>query len=135
MTTAYTVKRLIFVAAPVQQLACQLAQVADPTGWQNEWSVPLRQAGDASNTVVGYWCQWVMTDAMRQALDGALASSNVTPPATDAEKHVYALGETLPLLSTAQRIVICDSSDGQWTPDAGLAALGLDVLVSDPSAP
>ena len=132
MTTAYTVKRLIFVAAPVQQLACQLAQVADPTGWQNEWSVPLRAAGDAANTVVGYWCQWVMTPDMKTSLDGALASSSVTPPATDAEKHVYVLGETLPLLSTAQRIVICDASDGQWTPSAGLAALGLDRLAVTP---
>ena len=131
MTTAYTVKRLIFVAAPVQDLACQLAQVADPTGWADEWSVPLRQAGDASNTVVGYWCQWVMTPDMKTALDGALASSSVSPPATDAERHVYVLGEALPALSSTQRIVICDASDGQWTPDAGLAAMGLDRMPVD----
>ena len=114
-------RRIIVVAADQQAAFNQGSQQVDTDGWQKEMSVPLRKAGDATNTVVAYWCSWEMTDATRQTLDAVLA----TEQPTAVEAHVYGVGETLPAFGT-QRIWLIDGDT--VSPEQVLADLGLDVL-------
>ena len=117
MPTEYSEPVFIVVRPALQAAAEAAAVAADPTGGAGTFvpGVPLRLAGDATNTVAAYWCRWNMKPAQRAAFAAAIGGPI----------NVLALGQTPNL--TRDRWML-DATDGAWTPDQVLAALGLTTL-------
>lgn len=108
---------LIVVLASLQQQAENAAIAADPTGGAGTFvpGVPLREAGDASNTVVAYWARWQMTPGQVSAF-----AQNMGGP-----MNVIDVGGTV---QRNRDRWMFNAAEGQWTPEAALAALGFDRL-------
>lgn len=97
----------------------------DLEGGDKTFTVPLRAAGDATNTVTGYWAAGVATPAMLVGLRDRLLAAG----ATEAETSLIAKGTTR--ASVATRRMFC--FDGAvWTPDEVLAFLQVDRLATTP---
>jgi hypothetical protein len=118
-------RRAIIVARPaVANAMNQAAADIDVLGGAQTFTVPLRQAGDATNTIVGYWCSWALTPAMVTALRARLQARG----ATASEASVILAGQTP---TPGNRIYFFDARDDVgWTPAQVLTALGADVLAS-----
>lgn len=111
----------IIVVRPTLRAQAEAACVAaDPEGGAGTFNpgVPLRAVGDTTNTVVAYWANWHMQPGQR----AAFASSLGGPVST------YRLGQAPHL---GRNRWMFDATPGQWTPDAVLAALGLEPPVHD----
>lgn len=117
MATEYTAISIIVVKAALQQQAEAAAIAADPEGGAGTFvpGVPLRLAGDATNTPVAYYCRWNMKPGQRSAF----ASSMGGPI------NVLSKGASVPLNRDRW---LFDAADGQWTAEEALAALGYDTL-------
>jgi hypothetical protein len=98
------------------------ARVVEPDG--DTFTVGLRNAGDATNTITAYWCSWQMPSAVASNLAGQVRSRlgltaqqmAVVPPTNKA-------GYTPP---AGWRLLVFDGTFGTgWTPDEILAKLGL----------
>lgn len=114
--------QLIMVARPAVVSMCNAAATnADPDG-RTPFTVPLKQAGDASNTVAAYWCCWTMTSPVGLAIRAWMTNHG----ATAGETKVYAAGQNPP---AGNRIAIFDGAG--WAPDQVLAQLGL-AIIPDP---
>lgn len=87
------------------------------------FDVPLRQAGDATNTVVAYWCDWWMSSATANKIQTWMLNHG----ATQAEASLIPVG-TAQSTIRAQRIAIFRYPD--WTPDQVLSVLGIAVLAA-----
>lgn len=117
MATAYT-DPVFIVIRPALQVAAEAAAVAaDPTGGAGTFvpGKPLRTAGDATNTVVAYWCRWNMMPSQRSAFAASIGGPI----------NVLAAGQTP---SMARDRWMMDANDGAWTPAQVLASLGMDTL-------
>jgi hypothetical protein len=116
-------RRAIIVARPAVAAAMnQAAAQVDALGGAQTFTVPLRAAGDATNTIVGYWCSWALTAAQVTALRTALQSKG----ATAAETTPILLGQTP---TPGQRIYFFDAREGVgWAPADVLTALGADTI-------
>lgn len=111
-----TQRLLIAVRAPLQAVANDMAQVADPTTDGNTFTVPLRLATDntATPAVVGYWCSWAMDDAQRGRLlteFGRQFASVIDPIPAGGQVH------------RQDSYWLFEAADGQWTPEGVLSAL------------
>lgn len=120
-------RRAIIVARPAVAAAMnQAAADVDALGGGQTFTVPLRQAGDATNTIVGYWCSWALTPAMVTALRTRLQARG----ATVSETTIILTGQTP---TPGNRVYFFDGRENVgWTPNAVLAALGADTLASLP---
>lgn len=81
--TEYSEVVTIVVKAALRAQAEAAAVAADPTGGAGTFipGVPLRIIGDATNTVVAYWCRWNMKPAQRGAFAAALTGPvNILAP-------------------------------------------------------
>ena len=118
-------RRAIIVARPAVAAAMnQAAAQVDALGGAQTFTVPLRQAGDATNTIVGYWCSWALTAAQVTALRTALQNKG----ATASETTPILVGQTP---TPGNRVYFFDAREGLgWAPADVLAALGVDVLAS-----
>lgn len=117
MPTEYTAPTFIVVKASIRQAAENAAIAADAEGGAGTF-IPgnaLRAAGDATNTVVAYWCRWNMKPQQRSAF-----ASNVGGPI-----NVLAKGQAPNL---ARDKWMFDAAEGQWTSDEVLGALGYATL-------
>jgi hypothetical protein len=116
-------RRAIIVARPAVATAMnQAAANIDALGGAQTFTVPLRAAGDATNTIVGYWCSWARTAAQVTALRAAMQNRG----ATVSETTAILAGQTP---TPGNRIYFFDGRDGiGWTPAQVLAALGADTL-------
>lgn len=128
MATEFTQRLLLVVKAAARTLGNEVAQVADPTSTGDTFTVPLRLAGDATNTPVAYWTGWTMTPEQRQRLAdefGRRAGSFT----------VYLKGQQVP--TNANYWAFLDAQQDPatgWTPAEVLAALGYDRLApTDPT--
>lgn len=116
--TDYTDITFIVVLAALQQQAEAAAIAADPEGGAGTFvpGVALRRAGDASNTVVAYWCRWNMIPGQRSAF-----ASSIGGP-----MNILAPGATVP--TNRDRWMFDASGTNGWTGTQVLAALGFDTL-------
>ncbi len=128
MATTYT-QRAIIVARVGFAASCNTAaKLVDTAGGDRTFTVPLRLAGDATNTILGRWCNWSLTPgevtALRQRLQAQGADAVERTTVTAAEK-----GSFVPVAS--KRLYIFDARDGiGWTPQEVLDVLGLDTLAA-----
>lgn len=118
--TIYTDITIIVIKPELQAKAEAAAIAADPAGGAGTFvpGVPLRRAGDPTNTVAAYWCRWNMIPGQRSAF-----ASSIGGP-----MNILSAGATVP---TNRDRWMFDARDGQWAPDQVLAALGLDVPDAD----
>lgn len=116
-------RRAIIVAKPAVAAAMnQAAADIDALGGAQTFTVPLRVAGDATKTVVAYWCSWALTPAQISALRTALQNRG----ATVSEAAVILVGQTP---TPGNRVYVFDGrEDVGWTPGAVLTALNLAPL-------
>jgi D-alanyl-D-alanine carboxypeptidase len=116
-------RRAIIVARPAVATAMnQAAATIDTLGGSQTFTVPLRTSGDATNTIVGYWCSWALTAALVTQLRTALQNKG----ATASEATVILAGQTP---TPGNRVYFFDGREGiGWSPDSVLAALGADRL-------
>jgi hypothetical protein len=116
-------RRAIIVARPAVAAAMnQAAADIDVLGGQFTFTVPLRVAGDATNTVAGYWCSWALTLAMWDALQTRILARG----ATVSEATPILVGDT-PV--PGNRVFFFDGRQSiGWTPAQVLTALSADTL-------
>ena len=121
--TDYTQRLIIVVKAAARQMAEDACIVADPEAAGTFFpGQPLRNAGDATNTVVAYWTSWVMTQAQKDNLVAEFGRKA-------GEFPIYTKNDNVPnnrnfwsFLASQQ-----DPING-WTSVEVLAELGFDVL-------
>lgn len=121
MATAWT-RSIIVVLRPAVAAAANTAlkdATFDPEGGDKTFTVALRTAGDATNTVAAYWAAGAVKPAMLTALRTRLQAAG----ATTAETTLIPKTATLASVAT-QRIWCFDGA--VWTPDEVLAFLGVD---------
>ena len=125
MATAYTVRLIIVMREAFAAQANQAAHLVDTLGGDRTFTVPLRVAGDATNTPRARWCSWQMTPAQRDALRtrlqerGLLNDEVVIVPGSQE-------GSFVPMAQA--RAYFFDAREGQWSPDEVLTVLNLDTL-------
>lgn len=126
MATLFTVRAIIVARAAVAAALNQKCAEVDTVGGIRTLTVPLRLAGDSSDTVRAYWCSWAMTPAQRTSLRTKFQAAGMTA----AEAGVVTAaqrGSFTPDL--AARMYLFDGRDGiGWTPEEVLSVLGLDTL-------
>lgn len=107
----------IVVLAALQQQAENAAITADPNGGKGTFvpGVPLRAAGDTTNTIRAYWCRWNMQTGQQSAFATALGGP----------VSIYLPGQKIH--STRDRWMF-DSNAGGWQPHEVLIALNLDTI-------
>ena len=115
------------VARPAVASMCNDAAENSVADGHRPFDVPLRQAGDATNTVVAYWCDWLMDNTTASKIQTWMTNHG----ATTAEANLVPMG-TAGSVIRQQRIAIFKYPD--WSTDQVLPTLGLDVLAFDPSA-
>lgn len=126
MASVYTQRAIIAARPAFAAAANTAAKRVDTTGGERTFTVALRQAGDATNTIRAYWCGWQLTPAMVTALrtrlqeQGATTADITVVPA--ARKGSY----TFP---AEAKCAIFDAREGAWTAPEVLAALGMDRLM------
>ena len=113
--------RLIMVARPAVASMCNDAAQNSIADGNRPFDVPLRVAGDATNTIVAYWCDWLMDTATASKIQTWMLNHG----ATTAEASLVPVGTSQSVIRQ-QRIAIFRDPD--WTPDQVLSVLGLDVL-------
>lgn len=115
--TQYTDVTIIVVKASLRQGAEAAAIAADPEGGAGTFvpGVPLRIAGDATNTVVAYWCRWNMKPSQRAVFAQTIGGPN----------NIIAAGGNVPAFSGQRDRWFFNAAEGAWTSDQVLAALGL----------
>lgn len=123
--TEYSDITLIVVKFAIRQQAENAAIVADPEGGAGTFipGVPLRVAGDTSNTVAAVWARWNMKKAQRSTFAVEMGGPN----------NIIAAGGNVPAFSTSRDRWFFDAVEGAWTPDQVLGALGLATLATDPA--
>jgi hypothetical protein len=126
---AYDTRWLIVVKAANVADANAAARVVEPDG--DTLTVGLRQAGDATNTIVAYWCNWSMpatvsnqvANQMRQALNLSAAQMSIVRP---DQRGTYSPPGNW-------KLVAFDANFATgWPAHEVLAVLGLDVLADVP---
>ncbi len=132
MATAYTRRFIIVVRPALAAKANEAAKLVDTPGGERAFTVPLRLAGDAANTIRAYWCGWTLTVAEAQAIRDRLVEKG----ATTAETVVVTAAEKATFVPVpAARVYVFDARNGiGWTPAEVLTVLGLDTLASLPTA-
>ncbi len=127
MATIYTRRYIIVVRPAIAAAANEAAKLVDVDGGERTFTVPLRRAGDATNTVVASWAGWTLTVAEAQAIRDRLVAKG----ATAAEVVVVTAADkpTFMPVPTA-RIYIFDARLNAWQPEEVLAVLGLDTLAA-----
>lgn len=123
MASNYTLRLTAVVRAAVLVNSNLASRDVDNGG--DAWTVPLRVAGDATNTIRAYWCGWQMTPAQAQNLRDRLIARGLLGAEVrvvdGTEKGTFVFDPTA-------RAYIFDGREGQWTPTEVLAALGLARL-------
>ena len=110
--------RRIGVVRPA--LAPIFNQLSQAHGYGVPLDVPLRVAGDETNTTVAYWCSWVMDEGTEAFIRDLLLSAGLV----GAEVAPVPVGTSPP---DPWRILIFDGDEETgWTPDQVLNALDLD---------
>ena len=123
MPTAYS-RSVVLVVRPAVAAAVNAGLKHadfDPKGGDKSFTVPLRNAGDAANTVVGYWA----AGAVRPAMLTALATRMQSAGATAAEVALIPKSATKASVN-ANRIWCFDGA--VWTPDEVLAFLQVERI-------
>lgn len=69
---------LVAVRAASADAANRAAAVIDPPPASDAFDQPLRQAGDATMTIVAYWCSWQLTTGTKAALVQAFRDEGFT---------------------------------------------------------
>lgn len=116
MPTEYTV-RLTMVVRAARQASANAA--AAFLGGGNPFDIALRSSGDPANTVVAYWCSWVMRPNDRNDLLAAFKAQAFIP------RESTVIDETgTPRLT--DNMWIFDGS--AWDPEVILTTLKLDRL-------
>lgn len=118
--------RLIMVARPAVAAMCNDAAENSVADGNRPFDVPLRVAGDASNTIVAYWCDWLMDNATAQKIQTWMLNHG----ATQAEASLVPVG-TAQATIRQQRIAIFRDPD--WSSAQVLSTLGLDRFASEPT--
>jgi hypothetical protein len=118
--TLFTDVTIIVVKPSLQQGAEAAAIAADPGGGAGTFvpGVPLRAAGDATNTVVAYWCRWNMKPSQRSTFAQTIGGPN----------NIIAKGGNVPAFTSNRDRWFFDASAAGWTGGEVLAALGLAPL-------
>lgn len=117
------VRRVIVCSQALAAQANVVAKRVDTVGGEFTFTVPLRAAGDATNTVVARWCSWWINVVDLASLKTkALAAGFGAAETSERLVGFVATPATLPRL--------CLFDDAAWTPAQVLAALGLDTLVA-----
>ena len=120
---ALTARRIIVCNLTLTTAANVASKQVDTIGGERAFTVGLRAAGDATNTIVAYWCSWLFNPAVLTVLKtAAKAGGFTTAEATERPVGFTATVATLP------RLAFFD--DAVWTPAAVLTALGLALPVS-----
>lgn len=120
-------QRAIIVARAAFAENCNLAsKQVDTVGGERTFTVPLRRAGDETNTTIGMWCNWALTPAqvtaLRQRLQQQGADVRERTVVTDDEKGTFTP-------DPAKRLYIFAAMEPDgWTPQEVLDVLGLDTL-------
>lgn len=119
---ALTARRIIVCTAALATVANAASKKVDTIGGERAFTVGLRAAGDATNTIVAYWCSWLFDPAVLATLKTYATAGGFT----NAEATERPVGFTA-TVAALPRLAFFD--DAIWTPAAVLTALGLDVLV------
>ena len=109
----------IVVLASLREQAESAAIAADPAGGAGTFvpGVPLRVAGNGSNTPVAYWCRWNMKPGQRSAFAAAMGGPmNVIKPGGAVQTN-------------RDRWMFESSDPDGWTGDQVLAVLGYEPPV------
>lgn len=69
---------LVVVRAASVDAANRAAAVVNPPGAEDTFDQPLKLAGDATNTIVAYWCSWQLTAGTKAALLDAFHDEGFT---------------------------------------------------------
>ncbi len=115
------------IVAPVEHvpLVNDTLAIVDPTSVGDVLRVPLRRAGDATNTIVARWASWAMDDVDRQSMLRAFGQAKWVPRPTTEETTIYGPGQ-VPV--SGQRMILYD---GQAVPaDEVLRLLVLALLLT-----
>ncbi len=126
--TAHTQRAIIVAREAFVTNGNLAAHLVDTVGGDRTFAVPLRLAGDATNTIRARWCNWALTPAevtaLRQRLQAQGADAVERTTVTAAEK-----GSFVPVMS--KRLYVFDARDSVgWTPQEVLDVLGLDTLAA-----
>lgn len=132
MTTVFTLRYIVVMRQAFATKANMASKLVDTVGGEFTFSVPLRLAGDATNTIRARWCSWAMTPAQAQALRDRLKEQGLL----DAEVAVVTRAQRGTwVFDGAARAGIFDAREGTgWTPQEVLQATGLDTLASSLNA-
>lgn len=117
MATSYTDIVIIVIRPSLQAQAELAARAADPASGAGTF-VPgnaLCNLGDAAQTPSAYWCRWNMQPAQHAAFAQTIGGP----------LNVLKLGASVP---AGRDRYLFDATEGQWTPEAVMAALGLDYI-------
>ncbi len=124
----HTVRLIVVMRQSFAAKANTAAKLVDTAGGERTFTVPLRLAGDATNTVRARWCSWALRPAEAQALRDRLKDQGLL----DGEVVVVPRSERGTWTFDGQaRAAVFDARDGtDWTPTEVLAATGLDTLTA-----
>ncbi len=102
--------------------------LVDPTSAGEVLRVPLRLAGDLTNTVAARWASWAMDDATRSDWNAAFGRAKWVPRPTTSEVTVYQPGQAVPTWGL-QRMYLFDGLT--WVAGDVLRLLGLDLMLPE----
>ena len=119
---ALTARRIIVCNLAVAVAANAASKQVDTLGGERAFTVALRAAGDATNITVAYWCSWLFDPTVLATLKTKATAGGFT--AAEATERVVGFTASI---ATLPRLSFFD--DAVWTPDAVLAALGLDLPI------
>ena len=120
---ALTERRIIVCTAALAAVANAACKQVDVVGGEKTFNVSLRAAGDATNTTVAYWCDWLFDPTVLTTLKTlGVAAGFTTAETTERSVGFTATPATLP------RLAMFD--DAIWTPTQVLTALGLALPIS-----
>lgn len=126
MATLYTQRYIVVMRQGFASKANTASKLVDTQGGERTFSVPLRLAGDATNTVRARWCSWALTPAEATALRDRLKEQGLLDQevvvVTRAQRGTW-------VFDGAARAGVFDAREGTgWTPQEVLQATGLDTL-------
>jgi hypothetical protein len=125
MATAFTTRLILVVRQAFADKANVASKLVDVAGGERTFTVPLRLAGDQSNTVRAYWCGWTLTPAQATALRTRLQEQGLL----DGEVVVVTKADQATFVPNLQaRAYIFDARETAWQPQEALAVLNLDTL-------
>lgn len=120
-----TVRRTMVCTAALRAQLNTAAKQVDTVGGQATFTVPLRAAGDVTDTVVAHWCSWSLDTQLLATLKTlAGVAGLVAAETTERAPGFTATPATLPRLSLYDGAI--------WAPEQVLAALGLATLTPRP---